>query len=150
MNLVIARENRMKQRKWLLSTVLLLLMLVAIAGIHSLLLAAQAGKIEPGLRAQVAREGQGTYFVHLDEQADLEAAFRITDRSGRGRYVLEELHHTAAMSQLDLVQFLELERVAGNVRAYQSLFSNGRHPRGGWRQSDWRCSRSAVDYRQSL
>ncbi len=54
-----------------------------------------------------APDGQARFIVYLREQADLSAAFTMTDRSARGRYVLNALRQTAARTQAGLLADLD-------------------------------------------
>ena len=61
-----------------------------------------------GVDAQVyadlaaSADGNATFIVYLNKQADLSAAYSITDWSARGQYVLNALRATAAQTQAGL------------------------------------------------
>jgi subtilisin family serine protease len=60
--------------------------------------------VDPQVYADLADSPDGTakFIVYLKEQADLSAAFGISDRSARGQYVLNALQSTAQRSQATL------------------------------------------------
>jgi subtilisin family serine protease len=60
--------------------------------------------VDPQVTADLEASVDGTarFVVYLKEQADLSAAFSITDWSARGRYVLDTLRATAQRSQAGL------------------------------------------------
>ena len=67
-------------------------------------------KIEPALLSR--GPGPRSFFLVLDEQADLSAARVIRDKSARGRHVFQKLSALANQSQANLIQELEALGVA--------------------------------------
>lgn len=80
------------------------------------------GVVEAGLREQIVANGQGQYLVYLKEQADLNAAYDISDWTARGQYVYQTLWDTATKSQVDLLAYLNSQQGAGDVVAYRSFY----------------------------
>lgn len=80
------------------------------------------GVIEAGLREQIVANGQGQYLVYLKEQADLSAAYGISDWTTRGQYVYQTLWDMATKSQVGLVTYLNSQQTAGDVVAYRSFY----------------------------
>jgi subtilisin family serine protease len=76
---------------------------------HRVPLPQQADKFDPQLDAEfgVSEAKQADFLVYLAEQADLSAAYRITDWAERGRYVYQALADTAEHSQRDVRAQLE-------------------------------------------
>jgi len=64
-------------------------------------------KVEPKLRADLAKGGQTTFWVVLREKANLRAAPTIQNRSARGQFVGNELQQTANRSQAALRGLLQ-------------------------------------------
>jgi len=79
-------------------------------------------KIEPGLRDAVAAAGSASYWVYMAEQADLSAAYGISDWSARGWYVYDTLRETAASSQASLISQLATLQQTEAVQNYRSFF----------------------------
>jgi len=83
---------------------------------------AATDKIEPGLRDAVATAGSASYWVYMAEQADLSAAYGISDWSERGWYVYDTLRETAASSQAGLISQLATLQQTEAVQNYRSFF----------------------------
>lgn len=91
---------------------------------------AQAGPLEdppppvdPQIAKELAEKGEATFFVLLDQQADLAPAYAIRDWTERGRYVLETLQRTATSSQAPLLTLLRQRQAShGDVLGFQPLF----------------------------
>jgi subtilisin family serine protease len=62
--------------------------------------------VEPRVWEELAAEGETTFWVYLEDSADLSAAPGIADRAARGWFVYEELTQTAEASQAALVELL--------------------------------------------
>jgi subtilisin family serine protease len=75
--------------------------------------------IQDGLRETIQTEGSGSYLVTLREQADLSAAYDITDWEERGWYVYNTLREVADNSQTDILDIL---KSSGDVVSYQPYF----------------------------
>jgi subtilisin family serine protease len=75
--------------------------------------------VQDGLRDTIQAEGSGTYLVILKEQADLSAAYDITDWEERGWYVYNTLREVADRSQADILDILQSN---ADVVDYQSHF----------------------------
>jgi subtilisin family serine protease len=58
---------------------------------------------------QLAARGTTTFWVYLDETADLTAARTITDREAQGEFVYERLTRTAARTQAGLRDLLDAQ-----------------------------------------
>lgn len=69
----------------------------------------QASRVDPHLirELSVADDGQAEFLVFLADQADLAAAYAITDWRARGEYVYHTLRAHAERSQRDLRALLE-------------------------------------------
>ena len=65
------------------------------------------GKIDAGLLQTLAAQGRSNYVLVMGEQADLSAAYGMTDWSARGRYVVDALRATAQKSQAPVIATLE-------------------------------------------
>jgi hypothetical protein len=59
-------------------------------------------KVDPTVIQQVAGGGQATYWLVLQQKADLKGASAIQNRDARGRFVLDRLQSTANKSQAGL------------------------------------------------
>lgn len=65
--------------------------------------------VEPAVRDEIASAGQATFWVVIDEQADLAPASAMRDWNARGRFVYEALHDVARKSQAGLVNSLKAQ-----------------------------------------
>lgn len=81
-----------------------------------------AAKLPPDLRQTVQRQGAGSYLVYLTTQADLSAAYQITEWQARGQYVYDTLYQTAQRSQADLRSWLAAANHEGSVVAYRPYY----------------------------
>ncbi len=84
---------------------------------------------DPFVLEQVKTSGEVTYLVTLAEQADLSAAYAITDREQRGRYVYDTLRQVAGRSQASLLD--DLGRHADVSELIPHFIVNGFHVRSG-------------------
>ncbi|MEI7771441.1 MAG: S8 family serine peptidase [Chloroflexales bacterium] len=73
-------------------------------GLAAVALPAQAQRVDPQLSAAAAPTD---FLVFLADQADLSAAYAISDWDRRGQYVYQTLRDHAARSQADLRAFLD-------------------------------------------
>ncbi len=86
-------------------------------------LADPPGPVDPQIAKELAAKGEATFFVLLDQQANLAPAYAIGDWTERGRYVLETLQRTAASSQAPLLTLLRQRQTShGDVLGFQPLF----------------------------
>ncbi|HEY6835007.1 MAG TPA: hypothetical protein VI142_00915, partial [Gaiellaceae bacterium] len=74
-------------------------------------------KIEPRVRQDLASNGQASIVIYLKSQADLSAAYGMSDHA-RGWYVYRTLKEHAAKTQAPIVKLLQSEGVA-----YQSYWA---------------------------
>lgn len=79
-------------------------------------------KIEAGLYDTVVAEGQATYYVFLNEQADLSAAYSMATRAERRAYVYQTLLSHARTSQADMLAFLSGRQATADVESFYSFF----------------------------
>ncbi|MBI2911546.1 MAG: S8 family serine peptidase, partial [Chloroflexi bacterium] len=71
----------------------------------------------------LAEKGEATFFVLLDQQADLAPAYGIADWNQRGRFVLQTLQRTATDSQAPLLALLQQRQTsAGDVLGFQPFY----------------------------
>jgi subtilisin family serine protease len=68
-------------------------------------------KVEPGVLAAIAANGQATFWAILSEKADLKKAPGIQNRTARGTYVMERLMKVADESQAGLRALLTKQGV---------------------------------------
>ncbi len=83
-----------------------------------------AQKIEPGVLDNIQEAGTGEYWVRMNRQADLSAAYQISDWSERGWFVYNTLRETAEETQRPLLNYLNREMISGNVQSYRTFFIN--------------------------
>lgn len=69
-------------------------------------------KVEPEVLAEINTKGQSSFWVILNEQADLSPAYAIQDWEARGRYVVEQLRATAESNQAGLHTLLQKRGVS--------------------------------------
>ncbi len=82
------------------------------ADLRAVSLPEQAQRIDPQLSAATAATDSSTDFlVFLGDQADLSAAYAISDWAQRGQYVYQTLHDHAERSQADLRALLDARGV---------------------------------------
>jgi len=81
-------------------------------------------KVDPALleALNAAPDGQATFFVYLDEQADLSAAHGIADRKERRRYVYRTLQETARRTQASLLADLRDYQRKGELTKVQPFW----------------------------
>ncbi len=81
--------------------------------LRSVALPEQNTRIDPQIATDLARDPQGTtrFLVLLAEQADLSAAYTISDWHERGQYVYDTLTQHAAASQRDLQAYLAQQQL---------------------------------------
>lgn len=82
----------------------------------------RAAVVEAGLRETILANGQGQYLVYLTEQADLSAAYDISDWAARGQYVYTTLWNKANETQAGLLAFLGSQQAAGDVASYRAFY----------------------------
>jgi len=80
--------------------------------------------IDPQVYADLAAapDGQATFIVLMDEQADLSGAEQIADWNARGRYVYERLRRTALRSQAPLLVANRAAAIPGQISEVQPLW----------------------------
>jgi subtilisin family serine protease len=74
-------------------------------------------RVDQRVLNQLEKSGKATFWVFLEEQADLSAAESITGWNERGAFVYERLRATATNSQKDIKQFL-----TGRGASFQSFW----------------------------
>ncbi len=81
-------------------------------------------KVNPELLAALdaSPDGQTTFFVYLQEQADLSSAYAIRDWKERGQFVYRTLRDTSQRSQKDLLADLQARKLPGEVIDYHPFF----------------------------
>ncbi|MBS1252601.1 MAG: Bacillopeptidase F [Anaerolineales bacterium] len=77
---------------------------------------AALAKIDPQLLKQITAEGESTFIVYLQEQADLSAAIQIERLDERRLAVFNTLQSTAERSQRDILAYLRKQEQAGRAR----------------------------------
>jgi len=75
-------------------------------------------KIETAVLQKIEATGSSDFVIEMAEQADLSAAYAITDWVARGDYVVETLKATAERTQKSVIAMLDKEGLS-----YQSFFS---------------------------
>jgi subtilisin family serine protease len=99
--------------------------------------------VQDGLRETIQAKGSGAYLVTLREQADVSAAYDITDWEERGWYVYNTLREVADRTQVDILAIL---KSSPDVVDYQSHFIiNGIHVTSGVATLDAVAAHPAVD-----
>lgn len=82
--------------------------------------AAQQGspqaRVDAQLQAELAGGGSADFVIELSEQADLSAAYSISDWNARGQYVVDTLKATAEHSQKNAIG--QLKRQGANFTSY--------------------------------
>ena len=80
--------------------------------------------IDPQVYADLAAapDGQATFIVLMDDQADLSGAEQIADWNARGRYVYEQLRRTAVRSQAPLLVANRAAAIPGQISEVQPLW----------------------------
>ena len=77
-----------------------------------------SSKIESGLVDTLQAGGTADLDVVMTEQADLSAAYAMTDWNARGEYVYQTLLETAARTQAPVLEYLQQQGLK-----YQSFFA---------------------------
>ena len=70
----------------------------------------------------LSADGQARFIVRLRPQADLSAAFLMSDRVQRGQVVYESLSSVARHTQTPLLAYLAQQQATGHVTAYRSFW----------------------------
>ncbi|GLZ75750.1 peptidase S8 [Actinorhabdospora filicis] len=71
-----------------------------------------ADKIEPSVRADLADDGTATFFLKLDDGADLSAAWTKPTDDARATWTFDELRHHAETTQASLKSILDARGAA--------------------------------------
>ncbi len=87
----------------------------------------QGGRVDSQVLATLAASGSADFVIEMAEQADLSAAYAISDWNERGQYVVDTLKATAERSQKDAIG--QLNRQGARFTSY--FVSNVIVVRGG-------------------
>jgi len=72
-------------------------------------------KIETAVLQKIEATGSSDFVIEMAEQADLSAAYAITDWVARGDYVVETLKATAERTQKSVIAMLDKEGLSSLV-----------------------------------
>ena len=106
-------------------------------------------KVAPALldALNAASDSVATFFVYLEEPADLSAAYAIQDWKARGEYVYHALREMAQRSQKDLLADLQRQQSTGAITEYRPFFIlNAAAVTGGRSAVDALAARPDVTY----
>jgi hypothetical protein len=101
--------------------------LVLLACFLPLSVAADKAPIEQALLDELAAEGTANFFVKMEAEADLSAAYEIADWKARGEYVYSTLQQVAAESQASVLDYAQKQGL--DYRSF--LTTNSVFVRGG-------------------
>jgi hypothetical protein len=87
-------------------------------------LSVKAAAIDPAVydALKTSVDGQATFILYFDEQADLSEAERIADWAERGQYVYDQLRAVAARSQLAVQAQHTSDVIPGRVTEFQAFW----------------------------
>ena len=101
-------------RHWMLGLILLTVMIMTIVPMR---------KTDATINSLLpSRETTLPFILYLHEQADLSAAYQISDWNERGQYVYDQLRASAESSQMGLRQAWSQRSVRGTVTKFEPLW----------------------------